>query len=692
MEQELLNQYDVKQVLDFIKSKEGFSEYDFILKCANYVSTYKLDENSIKATLLLKPYEQGFISMEEIVELTNEETVNLISSVGNLSKIDTESKENEAEKIREMFIALAKDIRVIIINLVYILETLKQKKAESEDAFNRLCDETKDIFAPLAGRLGLSRIKSELEDLVLMYTQPDIYESLLHNVELSAKEREAQLELTMQKLNDMLKELNINGTISGRKKHFASIVKKMKSKTLTLAQIHDLVAVRIIVENIDECYTILGKIHTIYRPIDGRFKDYIAVPKPNGYQSLHTSVIADNGKPLEIQIRTDQMHKIAEYGVAAHWMYKEKRMKATSLDEKLGWVREIMEKNKDMGASDFVEALKVDLYSGKIFVQTPKGKVLEFPEGATVIDFAYAIHSDIGNKCVGSKINGKISPIITELHNGDVVEVLTTTQAKGPSRDWLKHTKTSGAKDKINAYFKHEMKDENIKTGKSILEQTCKNKGLTLSKVLTKDGIESVCRKYNLLDEDDMYACIGYGGVSALQVFNKLFYYYNELTKIEAQPEIKSNVVISKKGNDGAILVRGERDLMTRFAGCCNPIPGDDIIGFVSHGRGITIHKRDCKQIEAFDSDRLIEAAWADNVNSSFNAGLRIITSDKMGFVTKLTPILSEVKAALLKLDTFYTDDKLSVYILVSVKDIGTLNTLIKNIKRLPYTEDVFRA
>ncbi len=690
MEEELLKQYDVKQVLDFLKLKKEFKDMDYVLKCALNVAMYKLDENSIKATLLLRPYRQEIINKDEIIALTNSETFELISSVDNLAKIDTESKEKEAENIRKMFIALAKDIRVIIIKLCYILETLKVKD-DNKGYFSDLCSETKEIYAPLAGRLGLSKIKSDLEDLVLMYTQPEEYEMLLHCAELNSKEREDQLNLTKQKLTDMLNELEIKGSISGRKKHLASVVKKMKNKGQTLGQIQDLVAVRIIVQTVDECYTILGKIHTIYRPIDGRFKDYIALPKPNGYQSLHTSVIADNGKPLEIQIRTEDMHKIAEYGVAAHWMYKEKRIKTTSLDEKLGWVRELMEKSKDSNANEFVESLKVDLYSGQIFVQTPKGKVLEFPEGATAIDFAYAIHSGVGNKCVGCKINGRMMPIITELHNGDVVEILTSSQSKGPSRDWLKHTNTSSAKDKINAYFKHEMKDDNIKSGKAILEQTCKNKGFALSRVVTEAGVESVCRKYNFINEDDMYACIGYGGVTALQIFNKLYHYYNQEKQLDELPEIRSNVVIPK-GHEDAILVRGEKDMMTRFAGCCNPIPGDDIIGFVSHGRGITIHKKDCLQIEFFDQDRLIEAVWADNVSASFNAGLRIISSDKNGFLSKLTPVLAESKVSLLKLETTFAYDKLSVYILVSVKDKETLNSLIKNIRKLPYTEDVFRA
>lgn len=681
----------VEKVYNFlINSCYPSTDLQFVSFATLGLMEYKLDQSTTSACLLLKGYVDKLFDDNKILELTNEETLKLLKSVAAIEKIDTENREVEAENIRKMMFALAKDLRVIIIKLNYILQTLKENDKSNISYFNNLISETNDIYAPLAGRLGLSKIKVELEDLVLKYNHPDIYKQFLANVDLKAKEREEQITLTINRLTEMLNELGIQGQIMGRKKHFASIYKKLKNHTMS--EIYDLVAVRILVDNIDECYTILGKIHTIYKPMTNRFKDYIALPKPNGYQSLHTTVVADNGKPLEIQIRTHDMHKVAEFGVAAHWMYKEKRIKSTTLDEKLGWVRQLMEKSKEIKAEEFVESLKVDLYSGEIFVQTPKGKVLEFPEGSTIIDFAYAIHSDIGNNCIGGKVNGKMVPIYSELSNGDVVEIITSPQPKGPSRDWLKHTKTSSAKDKINTYFRKEMKEENIKKGKSMLEQTIKNKGEIVSRLLNNDAIASVCKKYNFFNEDDLFASIGYGGVTSIQVFNKLLYEYksnNPTTEIK--DIIKPVINTSKKNRDNAILVRGEKGLMSRFAGCCNPIPGDEIVGFVSHGRGITIHRADCSQLKYIQSERLIDAIWSDEVSALFNASIRIVANDKTKFLTKLTPLLAEMKINLQKLDITSMTDKVNIHILVTINKKEDLGVFIKELKRIPSVEDVYR-
>lgn len=683
---------EVEKVYYFL-TEQNYPNNDlqFVSSATLGLMEYKLDQSTTCACLLLKAYVDKLFDDNKILEITNEETLKLLQAVATIEKIDTENREVEAENIRKMMFALAKDLRVIIVKLNYILQTLKSNDKSNITYYNKLISETNDIYAPLAGRLGLSKIKVELEDLVLKHNHPDIYKQFLANVDLKAKEREEQIALTIKRLTDMLEELGIKGQIMGRKKHFASIYKKLKNHTMS--EIYDLVAVRILVDNIDECYTILGKIHTIYKPMTNRFKDYIALPKPNGYQSLHTTVVADNGKPLEIQIRTHDMHKVAEFGIAAHWMYKEKRIKSTTLDEKLGWVRQLMEKSKEIKAEEFVESLKVDLYSGEIFVQTPKGKVLEFPEGATIIDFAYAIHSDIGNNCIGGKVNGKMVPIYSELSNGDVVEIITSPQPKGPSRDWLKHTKTSSAKDKINTYFRKEMKDENIKKGKSMLEQTIKNKGEIVSRLINSDAILNVCKKYNFFNEDDLFASIGYGGITSLQVFNKLLYEYksnNPTTEIK--DIIKPVINTSKKNRDNAILVRGEKGLMSRFAGCCNPIPGDEIVGFVSHGRGITIHRADCNQLKYIPSERLIDAIWSDDVSALFNASLRIVSNDKTKFLTKLTPLLAEMKINLQKLDITVVGDKVNVHILVTISKKEDLGVFIKELKRIPSVEDVFRV
>jgi GTP diphosphokinase / guanosine-3',5'-bis(diphosphate) 3'-diphosphatase len=687
---------EIQKALDFCKNVcNSDQDLDYILTCADLVSTYKLDIHSIVATMLVKTVLINNENLERIKENFDEETFNLVSQISKLSKIDTENKSVEAENIRTMFVALAKDIRVIIIKLAYVVVDLRQKNQNNVGYYSNLYSEAKEIYAPLAGRLGLAKIKVELEDSCLKYYNPQIYKYLENNAELKSKDRLIQIEITKRNLQKILDELNIKGEIMGRQKHFASIYKKMQNKAVTLAQIYDLVAVRIIVQTVDECYTILGKIHTLYKPMNGRFKDYIASPKPNGYQSLHTTVVAENGKPIEIQIRTYEMHQVAEYGVAAHWMYKEHRTQTTDLDQKLGWVRRIMEQDKDLPAEDFVESLKLDLYSGEIFVQTPKGKVVELPEGSTIIDFAYSIHSDVGNRCIGAKVNDKMVPIYSTLSNGDVVEIITSTQLnKGPSRDWLNHTKTNSAKSKINAFFKKEMKEDNIKSGKEMLEQSAKLRGFDLSKIMDEDSIDSTLRRFNFLSVDDMYASIGYGGVSTLQILNRFQAVYSEKnqTSQNTMPKVISNKDDTTKS---VILVRGERGILTRFAGCCTPIPGDDIIGFISHGKGITIHRKDCSEIRTAPEERLIEADWGSASDTiSFNVNLKIVIASSTGMelLPKFSQLFTSYKISLLKMDmTKNASSNTEVNVQLNVPNKNVLIDLMKDIKKLQDVVDVYR-
>ena len=614
-------------------------EKNITTSAVKILETLNLDETSVLSSVLYYPYCKVGVSKPEDVlsnreaeearlkevekirtefknnlkKVCGEDVVNFLHALKKLSEIDYKNEEEEAENIRKMFFALAKDIRVIIVKLCFVLaelQVLSKDKSNAEQIALK-SKQTLELFAPLASRLGLSSIKSELEDLSFKNLYPKQYEHINAAVEKKYKERAITVDHLKAKVKELMQELSIQGEVMGRKKHIFSIYKKLKEKNGNLDKIYDLVAVRAILPTVEDCYALLGKINSAVTPLQNRFKDYIAIPKSNGYQSLHTTVMFE-GVPVEIQIRTIDMHKRAEFGIAAHWMYKEKRNKLDSLDERLGWIREIMENEKQMTSSELIESLKVDIYDGEIFVQTPKGKVLHMPAGATAIDFAYAIHSDIGNKCMGAKVNGKMVPIVKPLENGDIVEIITNPNSKGPSRDWLKIIKTTSARSKIMTFFRKEMKEENVKSGKIMLEQAVKNLGYAASKILDKKYIELFLEKGCFFAADELYASIGYGSSSAKVIAGKLVHLY--LSDIEKQQ--KKEVVLREQTeeysspNDNAINVKGVNNLLIKFAKCCCPIEGDDIIGFVSHGQGIVVHRKQCPNLSFFDPERLIDVTW----------------------------------------------------------------------------------
>lgn len=647
----------------------------------------KLDFQTICAFLLDQAVEKTEIEENKIKNTFDEETLELFKNLQIIKSLHTQTRTEEAENLRKMLVAMSKDLRVLIIRLYCLLFELKTYKLPLTNDQRNITIEVRDIFAPLAERLGLNVIKSEMEDECLKLLEPSVYKSLLNNVNLKRDENQKQIEITKAKLENILKELGIKGQIMARQKHFSSVYKKMQSKHLPLAKIYDLIALRVIVDKIEDCYAILGKIHAIYRPMPGRVKDYIANPKANGYQSLHTTVIAENNRPLEIQIRTLEMHKNSEYGVAAHWMYKEKRTKKSSLDSRLSWIREIMEMGKDMSSKDFIQTLKTNLYGGVIFVQTPKGKVLEFPEGATIIDFAYAIHTEVGNTCVGGKINNKIRPLDTKLSNGDIVEILTSASSKGPSRDWLNIVKTADARQKIKLFFKQELKEENIKKGKVILEETIKDKGYTTEKLLQPKFLDEVYYKYSVSNLDELYAAVGYGSLPSKVIVSKLVQEYEKTISKEKEPvEVQQ---ITLRTNKDGILVDGSSGLLIRFAGCCSPVQGDGIVGYISRGKGVTIHRDNCPNLKYLEGERLIQATWDLNSEKPFTATLKINAEDCPNLITQVVKELDNFKVK--SMDSHTKGNVSNATIKLEIKKKEDLTALIKKLKQIKGVVDVFR-
>lgn len=651
-----------------------------------------LDCSTLAAALLHDCVEDTAATDEEIRKLFGNEIAELVAGVTKLDKIKFKSKEEEqAENFRRMFFAMAKNIRVIIIKLADRLHNMRTISSLSAERQHAMAQETLEIFAPLASRLGLSYLKCELEDLCLKVLEPAIYESLVSEVALKRAERQELVSRICSQLTSLLEELNIKGEVSGRPKHFYSIYKKMKNNNRTFDQIYDLTAVRVIVENVKDCYEVLGMIHTMWKPIPGRFKDYIAVPKPNNYQSLHTTVMTTFGMPFEIQIRTYEMHKIAEYGIAAHWKYKENRGAANELDEKLEWLRGVMDvQSENSSPQEFYESLKFDLYSGQVFVFTPKGDVVTLAEGATPVDFAYNVHSAIGNKCIGAKINGKIVPLETKLNTGDYVEIITSSAAKGPSRDWLRFVKTSQAKSKIKAFFKKELKEENIRKGKDMLEKEAKIRGYVLGNLMLPKWLDIIMQRYSISSVDDLYASVGYGGFTVNQILSKLIDFYKKEERARVPAKTTGAV---RSMSSGSVIVKGHDDLLVRISKCCNPVPGDDIVGFISRGRGVAIHRKNCPNLKNIEDYRLIEAHWANDNPAPFAVAMQIEARNANGLLAKVTMIISEMKLTITNMNARV--DKAGNAIInlsVTVNNISEFDTIVNKIQSIPDVEKVFRS
>ena len=627
--------------------KRASGEPYFIHPCAvaEILVDLGLDAETIAAALLHDVIEDTSATEGTVRENFGEEVLSLVEGVTKLDKIVFKSQEEEeAENFRKIFIAMAKDIRVIIIKLADRLHNMRSLNFLSKERQQKMARETLDIYAPIAGRLGISQIKCELEDLCLKYLDPGAFEYLVENIHQKLEERNRFVDYVVEEINGILKESNIHGEVFGRPKHFYSIYKKMKEKHKSLEQIYDLTAVRVIVGTVDECYEVFGKIHKKWKPVPGRIKDYIATPKPNFYQSLHTTVVTNFGQPFEIQIRTEEMHRTAEYGIAAHWKYKEHRDEETSLDARIAWIREVMELQGGLKDSkEFMDTVKGELYSTELLVFTPKSKVVSLPKGATPVDFAYAIHSEVGNRCTGARVNGKIVPLNTELELGDVVEIITSPNSKGPSRDWLKFIKSSSARAKIKSFFKKEMKEENIRLGKAMMEEAAKRKGMTLAELVTPESFKKVSEKFSFDTPDEMYSAIGYGGVTVNQVFFKLLDYFRKEspTPIVARP-------FRSKNEHGSVIINGETGLLVSFAGCCSPVPGDEIVGFVTHGRGVVIHRKDCPNMRNVDPGRLQPAEWVEQAGGvNFKVAIVVTAEDQGAALAAISGVVADMKLSI---------------------------------------------
>lgn len=627
----------------------------------------ELDKEAIVAGLLHDVVEDTVMTGEQVTEEFSEEIALLVDGVTKLGQLSysLDKVEVQAENLRKMFLAMAKDIRVILIKLADRLHNMRTLKYMTPEKQKEIARETMDIYAPIAQRLGISRIKTELDDLSLKYLEPEVYYDLVEKVSLRKEEREKFVQDIVEDVKNNIDSAGIPAKIDGRIKHFFSIYKKMVNQDKTLDQIYDLFAIRIIVESVKDCYAALGVIHEMYKPIPGRFKDYIAMPKPNMYQSLHTTLIGPTGQPFEIQIRTYEMHRTAEYGIAAHWKYKEasdgKKVEDKNREEaKLSWLRQILEWQKDMSDNrEFMSLLKsdLDLFSENVYCFTPTGDVKNLPNGSTPIDFAYSIHSAVGNKMIGARVNGKLVTIDYVIQNGDRIEVLTSQNSRGPSRDWLNIVKSTQAKNKINQWFKNELKEDNIIKGKEMLLQYCKAKSIVLSDLTKPDYMSSVLAKYGFKDWDSVLAAVGHGGLKEGQVINKLLEKYEKAHKKEVTDEEvletigdnkdKLRIAKSKSG----IVVKGIHDVAVRFSKCCSPVPGDEIIGFVTRGRGLSIHRTDCINvinISDMERARLIDAEWeqtdADEGNGLYSTEINIYGNNRTGLLADISKIFTERK------------------------------------------------
>ena len=667
---------------------------------AYILAEYKMDTETIVAAILHDVIEDTSYTYDDIKEMFNEQVADLVEGVTKIGKIEYQSKEeSQAENLRKMVLAMSKDIRVILIKLVDRLHNMRTLEYMKESKQIEKSRETLDIYAPIANRLGIQTIKAELEDLALKYLDPDGYYDLVKKVKMKKQSREEYINKVIKILEKKIDEVGIEAKIYGRSKHFYSIYRKMKAQNRNFDEIYDLIAVRVIVDSVKDCYVVLGIVHTQWKPIPGRFKDYIAMPKPNMYQSIHTTVIGPNGDPFEIQIRTKEMHETAEYGIAAHWKYKEgitdSNNKELRYENKMSWLRQILEWQKELdNANDLVETIKVDLLNEEVYVFTPQGKVVELPMGSCPLDFAYRIHSDVGNSCVGAKVNGKIVPLNYTLNNGDIVEIMTSKNSNGPSRDWLNFTKSAHARNKIRQYFKKEEKEENIAKGKTMLEREIKREGLQDAKLLSTSELEVVSDKMGYKTLSDFYAAIGYSGVKIGTVLQKM-----RLLFPKEFPEPEEEVVIKKtaklKKSNSSVIVAGHNEIDVRFSKCCNPVPGDKIVGYITVGRGISVHRTDCPNVLGMtDPSRIVDVEWNKfGIGGSFTAEIQIKAREKQGLLIEISKIFLEMNIPLTALTARNEKGEFDYFSATfEVKTRRELNLLIKNLNKIPEIISIHRV
>ena len=669
---------------------------------ANILADMEMDTSSIAAALLHDVVEDTDATEEDIRREFGDTVELLVSGVTKLEKIPYTSKEEQQiENLRKMFLAMAEDVRVIVIKLADRLHNMRTLKSMPEDKQREKARETLEVYAPLAHRLGMSKIKMELEDLSLRYIDPIGYYEIVDKIAQKKSEREQYIKDIIEILKTHLAQLGIEAHVEGRAKHFYSIYRKMFMQNKTIDELYDLFAVRVIVNTDADCYAVLGMVHDLFKPIPGRFKDYIAMPKPNMYQSLHSTLIGPNGTPFEIQIRTWEMHRTAENGIAAHWKYKEGKSGKSDLDNKLEWIKQLLEIQKDLtNAEDFMKTLKIDMFSDEVFVFTPRGDVINLPAGATPIDFAYAIHSAIGNKMQGAKVNGKIVTLDYILQNGDIVEIHTSNAVHGPNLDWLKIAKTSQARNKINQWLKKENRSENIVKGKELFERELKKSMIPLSYMSDEEMINSLLGKYGFRQAEDVFAALGYGGASA----NKFLAKFKDMCKKDMQskqeaPMLPEQIVVktTTKTNNSGVVVEGIDNCLVRISHCCSPVPGDAIVGYITRGRGVAIHRADCINIvNAKYSDeekqRFIPVHWATEVESSFQALLCVTATDRDSLLMDITAVTSDMRIPIKSVNARTAKNNLAIIeITVEVRDTEQLDNTIKKLKGIEGVLSVVR-
>ena len=661
----------------------------------------QMDETTLAAAFLHDVVEDTEITLQQLTEMFGTKVADLVDGVTKLGKIEYISKEDQQiENYRKMFLAMAKDIRVIMIKLADRLHNMRTMKYMPVHKQHSISRETMEVYAPLAHRLGIYTIKWELEDLAFRYMEPEIYYDLVEQVKVKRREREAMIHEAMAEIKQHLDEQHIECEIQGRPKNFYSIYKKMQRDHKELSEIYDLLAIRVLVNSVADCYGTLGVVHSLWRPIPGRVKDYIAVPKSNMYQSLHTTVVYHNGQPLEIQIRTFEMHRISEYGIAAHWRYKESGGKSNmpsggdkDFEAKLSWLRQLLEWHKDMSDSrDFVNTVKMDVFSDEVFVFTPRGDVIDLPVGSVPIDFAYRIHTDVGNRCVGAKVNGRIVPLDYKLSNGDIVEVITSKQATGPSRDWMNIVGSSDTRNKIRSWFKKERREENIVKGREMLEKETKRLGYDIKVLLKADKLKTVATAVRLDGEESLYATIGYGGITLNNVMSRLVELYKKEQKLNTTKDLSELLAElkprrSKAKNSHGILVKGEEGIMVKLARCCNPIPGDPVIGYITRGSGISVHRRDCPNVlsnNPEEQSRLIEVSWDIATDAIYKVNIVISADNRPGMMSDIMQVTSEAKLNINALNCRTDRNKVaSITMGLDISNLEQLDNIMNKIKRM---------
>ena len=704
----------IRKAYDFAKEKHGDqlrrSGEPYIIhpvQVAYTLAELGLDESTISAALLHDVVEDTEVTREELAKTFSEEIAEMVDGVTKLGKLNYTSKEEEqVENYRKMFLALGKDIRVIMIKLADRLHNMRTLKFLTRDRQIANARETMDLYAPLANRLGMYTLKWELEDLSFKYLYPEDYRELVEGINKKREERLKFIDQIIDEIRVQLKKQKIDAEITGRAKHLYSIYRKMQRDNKTLDQIYDLFALRIIVNSVKDCYAALGVVHELYNPMPGRFKDYIAVPKPNMYQSLHTTLIGPKGTPFEVQIRTWDMHRIAEFGIAAHWAYKEasfmggKKANVKVSEDKLSWLRETLEWQKDIeDPQEFLNTLKTELFEDEVYVFTPKGKILVLPRGATPIDFAYSIHEEVGNKMTGCKINSKMMPIVTSLKNGDIIEIMTSDNSKGPSRDWLKFVKSTTAKTRIQRWFKKNEREDNIIKGKEILEKEVKKLGGSHQELLKDEYLKVAMARYNYQTEDDMYSALGFGAITANKIISKLLEEYrkdhkeeNIEQKIAELSKEKKNTI--KPSNSG-VIVKGIDNCLVKLSKCCNPVPGDEIVGYITKGRGVSVHRKDCKNIgDLFGTEqgRMIDVAWYTDKPSSYNVDITILSNDRDGLLADIINAVTTEKIPMINVNSRVSKERIVITELtIEVSDISRLNDVIKQLRKVDSVYEVRR-